>query len=208
MEHLFSLCTRLHDLLENQGDLEEFEEDFVIDKELNLDVSTQELVSAERGFTYADLYAMIGNENTIAWLTPSASLTRRGAKVEDYSEWLEEPGACKCGFTADDGKHISAVACSSEALSEICDVVLRLLTASDVHRVELTGSDECECSPFDAPSLAYLMEQCQSLKALRLAWEISLDEDHCRVLGGYSRPGLEIEIIHCRITSAGASALA
>jgi hypothetical protein len=35
-----------------------------------------------------------------------------------------------------------------------------------------------------------------------------MDEDQCRVLGGYSRPGLEIVLYYCRITSAGASALA
>jgi hypothetical protein len=51
MERLFSPCTRLRDTLE----LEEFFE------ELNLDVSTEELLSAERAFTYADLYAMLGN---------------------------------------------------------------------------------------------------------------------------------------------------
>jgi hypothetical protein len=35
-----------------------------------------------------------------------------------------------------------------------------------------------------------------------------LDEDHCRVLGTYSRPDLEIELFHCKLTSTGASALA
>jgi hypothetical protein len=36
----------------------------------------------------------------------------------------------------------------------------------------------------------------------------SLDEDHFRVLGGYSRPDLEISPVGCKITSAGANALA
>jgi hypothetical protein len=35
-----------------------------------------------------------------------------------------------------------------------------------------------------------------------------MDEDHCRVLGTYSRPGLEIVLNQCKITSAGAFALA
>jgi hypothetical protein len=35
-----------------------------------------------------------------------------------------------------------------------------------------------------------------------------MDENHCRVLGDYSRPGLEIVLDRCKITSAGASALA
>jgi hypothetical protein len=34
-----------------------------------------------------------------------------------------------------------------------------------------------------------------------------MDEDHLRVLGEYSRPGLEIVLIDCKITNAGASAL-
>jgi hypothetical protein len=43
----------------------------------------------------------------------------------------------------------------------------------------------------------------QGFKLDRLA----LDEEHCRVLGGYSRPGLEIELIRCKLTSAGTSVL-
>jgi hypothetical protein len=35
-----------------------------------------------------------------------------------------------------------------------------------------------------------------------------LDENHCSVLGAYSRPGLEIELIRCKLTNAGTSALA
>jgi hypothetical protein len=51
------------------------------------------------------------------------------------------------------------------------------------------------------------MEQCQSLKVLTL-YQLEMDEDHCRVLGAYSRPDLEIVLIRCEITSAGTSALA
>jgi hypothetical protein len=50
------------------------------------------------------------------------------------------------------------------------------------------------------------MEQCQSLKVLSLA-NLEMDENYCRVLGTYSRPGLEIVLDDCKITSAGASAL-
>jgi hypothetical protein len=58
----------------------------------------------------------------------------------------------------------------------------------------------------NAPTLAYLIEQCQSLKALTLE-QIVLDENHCRVLGAFSRPDLEIVLISCKLTSAGTSAL-
>jgi hypothetical protein len=51
------------------------------------------------------------------------------------------------------------------------------------------------------------MEQCESLKFLSLE-ERDLDEDHCRVLGDFSRPGLEVELRYCKLTSAGTSALA
>jgi hypothetical protein len=88
MEHLFSPCTRLYDLYENKGDLEdpedledledleEEEEAFENVKELNLDVSPQELLSAERGFTYAHLYAMLESKYTFAWLTPHVTIVR------------------------------------------------------------------------------------------------------------------------------------
>jgi hypothetical protein len=76
MERLFSPCTRLHDLLEGQflGASEGLQE-------LNLDVSTDDLLSAERAFTYADLYGELENEDTVAWLTPHAAVARAGIRV-------------------------------------------------------------------------------------------------------------------------------
>jgi hypothetical protein len=62
MERLFSPCTRYHDSQDRLGDC---------NYQLKLDVSTEELLSAERAFTYADVYAMLGNEDTVAWLTPT-----------------------------------------------------------------------------------------------------------------------------------------
>jgi hypothetical protein len=37
---------------------------------------------------------------------------------------------------------------------------------------------------------------------------LEMDENHCRVLGAYSRPDLEIVLYHCKLTSTGTSALA
>jgi hypothetical protein len=50
------------------------------------------------------------------------------------------------------------------------------------------------------------MEQCHSLKVLSLE-DLELDENHCRVLGTYSRPDLEIMLISCTLTNTGASTL-
>jgi hypothetical protein len=58
----------------------------------------------------------------------------------------------------------------------------------------------------NAVTLAYLLEHCQSLKALTLI-DQTLDENHCRALGDYSRPGLEIVLRRCKLTNAGTSAL-
>jgi hypothetical protein len=46
-------------------------------KELNLDVSTEEFLSADRAFTYADLYAMLGNGNVFVVDTPRLYYVRR-----------------------------------------------------------------------------------------------------------------------------------
>jgi hypothetical protein len=51
------------------------------------------------------------------------------------------------------------------------------------------------------------MEQCQSLKALSLLNVNTLDEDKIRELAAYSRQDLKIELIRCKLTSAGTSAL-
>jgi hypothetical protein len=90
MEQLFSPRTRLLESqyrldvllgIESQGRLDRllkflgFREIF---RELKLDVCTEEFLGAERAFTYADLYAMLGNRNTVAWLTPHAAIARRG----------------------------------------------------------------------------------------------------------------------------------
>jgi hypothetical protein len=206
MEILFSPCTRFHDILESQGRLEEFRDQPELLQELNLDVSTEQLLSAERAFTYADLYAMLGNQYMVVWLTPHASVIRGYGRGAYYWEQLDEP--CSFCFSAD-GEAIYAFARSPEHFLEISDVILRLLAASVVvHSVFLRKRSSRNGALINAPTLAYLMELCQSLKALKLE-RMTLDEDHFRVLGAYSRPELDIVLESCKITtSAAASALA
>jgi hypothetical protein len=204
MEHLFSPCTRYRDIAESEGRLEEFED---FPEELALDVSTEELLSAERAFTFADLYAILGNgEDMVAWLTAHASVMCSIGRVENYCNFLV--GDVYLIRFNIDGKRVDIFARSSEALSEICDIVFRLLAASVVHSVILDKLRFPDGAWIDSPtSLTYLMEQCQSLKALTLA-QIILDENHCRVLGALSRPGLEITLDNCVITGAAATVLA
>jgi hypothetical protein len=197
MERLFSPCTRLRDI-ENVRPPRGLQE-------LNLDVSTEEFLSAERAFIYTDLYAMLGNENTVLWLTPHAAVARADGSVEQ--SWRPLDGSCQFYFIVDD-KDIFVLARSPEHSLEICDVVLRLLAASVVHSVTLYNWNYRDGAwILNAVSLAYLMEQCQSLKVLTLQ-HLKLDEDHCRVLGVHSRPDLEIVLFRCKLTRAGTSALA
>jgi hypothetical protein len=199
MDNLFSPCTRLHDILESQRRFERRQ----LLQELNLDVSTEDFLSAENAFTYADLYAMLENYNTLAWLTPHAAVARvDGLAVQAWNQ-LDE--SYRLSFSAD-GKFICAFARSPEHLSEVFNVVVQLLAASVVHLVRLSTNAFYSAS-INTTSLAYLMEQCQSLKSLTLS-HIALNEDHIRALGAYSRPGLEMVLDHCRITITGASALA
>jgi hypothetical protein len=72
MERLFSPCTRCIDVLESQGILERNRGYYEFLEERNLDVSIEELLSVESAFTYADVYAMLENEDTRVWLTPHA----------------------------------------------------------------------------------------------------------------------------------------
>jgi hypothetical protein len=205
MERLFSQCNRFCDLLESQGRLQALRgyhpELFL---ELNLDVSTEELFSSERTFTYADMYATLRNRNTILWLAPHAAVVRGGDRGVVYC-WGQLNGSCLFCLCAD-GEDIVFLARSPELLLEICGFVVRLLAASDVHSVIIRKCSYIDRASMNAPTLTYLMEQCQSLKFLSL--KLDMDEDHCRLLGGYSGPGLEIVLDHCRITSAGAIALA
>jgi hypothetical protein len=71
MKRLFSPCTRLYDLLESRR-VESVRTRLELLQEQSLDVSTTELLSAETGFTYADLYGILENENAVVWLTPRA----------------------------------------------------------------------------------------------------------------------------------------
>jgi hypothetical protein len=171
---------------------------------MSLDVSTEELLSAEKAFTYLDLHAVLNSEdqNTIAWLTPHAAVMRES--VVCY--WIQLDTPCCFSFSVD-GKDMIALARSAEHLSEICDVVLRLLAASVVHSVILDNFESLDGVWIRAPTLAYMIEQCRSLKAVTLRY-LALDENHCRVLGAYSRPDLDIELHSCKLTIDGTSALA
>jgi hypothetical protein len=112
---------------------------------------------------------------------------------------------CCFVFNAD-GQVIFTLAHSLEHLLETYDVVVRMLAVSTVHRVILRKRSYHGIASISAPTLAHLMKQCQSLKCLSL-WRLDVGEDHSRVLGAYSRPGLEIVLDCCKTTSAGASAL-
>jgi hypothetical protein len=203
MERLFSPCTRYRDLVENQqadrgGFIGRLRGPLGYGRmqETNLDASLDEFLSAERGFTYVDLYTMLRIENTLAWLTPHAAVARVSGS------WWELDRPCRFRFIAE-GKEIYALARSPEQLLEICDVVLRLLAASVVHSVILDNWNDRDDVLINAGSLAYLLEQCQSLKVLTLM-DLEMDENHCRVLGAYSRPGLGVELKGCTITGSGA----
>jgi hypothetical protein len=205
MEHLFTSCTRFHDILESlasQGHLEDWDDSNPL-QEFNLNVSTEELLSTERAFTYADLYAMLGNEVTVAWLTPHASVVRDHG--EAVNAWLQVD-VIYCFTFSVDVKDLVVFALSFEHLLEICDVILRLLAVSVVDSVHAYTHGHDDIS-INTHTFAYLMEQCQSLKVLSLD-NLEMDEVHIRVLDAYSRPGLDIVLNYCRITRAGASALA
>jgi hypothetical protein len=198
MERLFSPCTRHRDALLREGVPSR-----PLLQELNLDVSLEEFLSAERAFTYADLYAMFENEKTVAWLTPNGSVVCESERTQLAFYYLQSYHAF--AFVVD-GKAIHAAASSPNDLLEICDVVLRLATSA-VHSVVLHHCNRPENSMINARTLACLMEQSQSLKMVSLE-DMEMDENHCRVLGTYSRPDLKIELHSCKFTSAGIIALA
>jgi hypothetical protein len=205
MERLFSPCTRLSDILESQGLLDEFMSGYSEPlQELSLDLSTDDFLSTESGCTYADLYTMLESTATVLWLTPHAAVARDDERV--VRSWRQVDESCRF-YVHVDGKNIVALARSPEHLLEICDVVIRLLAASVVHAVTLEQWGSHDTALIDAASLAYLMGRCQSLKTLTLT-NINMDESHCRVLGVHSRPDLEIVLDRCKLTSAGTSALA
>jgi hypothetical protein len=195
MEHLFSPCIRYfhggwqHKSFERQGP-----------RELKLDVSIEELLSPERAFTYTDLYAMLRNGQTMAWLTPHAAVMYSDASPGSFCDE-------NFGFNADGKRMAVVLGPSSEELVEICHVVLRLLAASVIHSVCITGMRSSLDVLINAPTLAYLMEQCQSLRFLSLTY-LEMDGDHIRVLGDSSKPGLEIELQQCRATGAAGAVLA
>jgi hypothetical protein len=87
MERLFSPYTRYRDTL-----VGEISERHLL-RELNLDVSTAELLTAERAFTYADLYDMLGDEeNSVAWFTPRTCVMREWKMARVYTIAID--GAC------------------------------------------------------------------------------------------------------------------
>jgi hypothetical protein len=212
MELLFSPCTRYFDrVVANDEGVERLLEEYGRLQELKLDVSTEDFLSAERAFTFADLYAMVRNGDTVLWLTPHASIVlchrswalwclRLEEMRDDYIFSIKVRG----------GGGIEVLARSSAALSEIVDVVCSLLVAnaSEVYGLELCNKGQLNQVFCSAPIFASLAEQCQNLKALTLRRLDSLNEDQIRVLGAFSRPGLDFELCKCKIEGAAAEALA
>jgi hypothetical protein len=90
MEQVFSRCTRLHDTLGSQSFLWRAKHPHPLLPELNLDVPTADFLSAESAFTYAHLYGMLGNEDTVAWLTPHAAVARESGLVKDAWQQLRD----------------------------------------------------------------------------------------------------------------------
>jgi hypothetical protein len=76
---------------------------------------------------------MLGNGETVAWLTPHAAIVRANGRAETYFYELR----VGTGAFNGDGKGMVAVGTSPEHLLEICDVVLRLLAATVVHSLVL-----------------------------------------------------------------------
>jgi hypothetical protein len=155
----------MYDLLESQ--VEDVRGCPELLKELNLDVSTGELLNAERAFTYADLHAMLESKETVAWLTPHAAIVHADGRAVYCWGQLDE--SCRFKFNVD-GKVMVALARSPEHLLEICDLVLRLLAASVAHLVILGQWIIRGRALINATSLEYLMEQCQSLKVFIVAF--------------------------------------
>jgi hypothetical protein len=216
MELLFSPCTRYFDrvVANYEGVIDErLLEEYDRLQELKLDVSTEEFLSAERAFTFADLYAMVGNGDTVLWLTPHASIVRSNWR-DDLSclrlEYLPDNYRFSVKVSGGGVKHIEVLARSSAALLEIVDVVCRLLVANttEVYDLDLWNKGQSNEVFFSAPVFASLAEQCQNLKALTLRCLDSLNADQIRVLGAFSRPGLDIELWRCKIEGAAAEALA
>jgi hypothetical protein len=90
-------------MLVSQGHLERFRGRPEAWQELSLDVSTEELFSTERAFSYTDLYAMLGNENAVLWLTPRAAVMPVDGR--GVHAWMLLDGSCRFLFKAD-GKEI------------------------------------------------------------------------------------------------------
>jgi hypothetical protein len=141
---------------------------------------------------------MLGNEDMVVWLTPHAAVERKGGIMMSRRGWGQLDESCFFRFTVD-GKQLVALARSPEHLLEICDVVVRLLAASVVRSVILHKIISRDGVWIHAASLAYLTEQRQSLKVLTMR-NLEMHENHCRVLGAYSRPELEIELRYCKLT--------
>jgi hypothetical protein len=118
---------------------------------------------------------------------------------------MDDESCCFCFIV--DGNEISAFAHSNEHLLEICDIDLRLLAGNGAHSVILREIVFRDGALINATSLGYLIKQCQSLTCLSLH-TLDMNENHCRLLGTYSRPGLQIELEQCRLTGAASEALA
>jgi hypothetical protein len=150
---------------------------------------------------------MLGDGETVAWLTPHTAVAREGRKVV-YYYWRQLEGFMQLLFQCRRQRYSRLGSLPRAFIGDLrcCSSIVG--RASVVHSVMLHKYGFRDGALFNAASLAYLMEQCQCLKTLSLVGLTSLQEDHIRVPGTYSRPGLEIELKSSQIVGAAAVVLA
>lgn len=105
------------------------------------------------------------------WLTPHAAVVCESDRAFLVSSFLLGDYRFHIFSFNVDGKDIFAVAPNAAALSEIVDVVHRLLVANarDVNPLTLKNLGNGDGVFFNAPTLAYLVEHCQNLKDFNIA---------------------------------------
>jgi hypothetical protein len=156
-------------------------------------MSTEDLLSSTRGLTFPYSTYDILRKRLAIILWPSWLRCSLYADRSIYCCY--EVNHCRTtivfNFTAD-GKGVCVRSFSEQHTLEFCAVLARLVTRCRVHSLVI------DTALIRSRTLSYLMEHCQSLKCLELR-QVHLDEDDCRVLGEYSRPDLDIELIECRV---------
>jgi hypothetical protein len=176
--------------------------------EVELTGGTTGEILLHRGFTWEDFYSVANGK--FVWMNPNVYIDLSpNCTRHFYRSFLAVFVRPELEDEGDRGLFRIGVYASSIASATIaCDILLQLLTTSEIRRITLTTDDVYNDFPVSRLAFShFLIHSSHSLKVLELN-SLRMDACHCHAIDASTRTDLQIDLDHsCGISELGESVL-